>query len=54
MVREGSEKPGEEAEEDGTAGRVGESHHQPERKHQVHHHPEVRTTLESPYVYILT
>lgn len=42
VVREGGEKSGEEAEEDGTAGRAGESHHHPERQHEVHHHTEVR------------
>lgn len=41
MVRESCEKPGEEAKENGTAGRAGESHHHPERQHQVYHHPEV-------------
>ena len=42
MVREGGEKSGEEAEEDGTAGRAGESHHHPEYQHEMHHHTKVR------------
>lgn len=42
MVRKGGEKSGEEAEEDGAAGRAGESHHHPEYQHEMHHYPEVR------------
>lgn len=42
MVREGRQKPGEEAEEDGPAGRAGESHHHTELQHQVCHHSQVR------------
>lgn len=41
MVREGGEEPGEEAEEDGAAGRAGEGDHHAEHQHQVHHHPQV-------------
>lgn len=41
MVREGGEEPGEEAEEDGAAGRAGEGDHHAEYQHQVHHHPQV-------------
>lgn len=43
MVWEGSEEPGEEVKEDGTAGRAGEGHHHPEYQHQVHHYTEVHT-----------
>lgn len=42
MVREGGEEPGEEAEEDGAAGRAGEGDHHAEHQHQVHHHPQVK------------
>ncbi len=42
MVREGHQKSGEEAEEDGPAGRAGESHHHTELQHQVCHHSQVR------------
>lgn len=42
MVREGCEESGEEAEEDGAAGRAGESCHHPELQHQVCHHPQVQ------------
>lgn len=41
VVREGSQEFGQEAQEDGAAGRAGESHHHAERQHQVHHHPQV-------------
>jgi len=43
MVREGGQKSREEVEEDGTVGRVGESHHDTEREHEMHQHPQVRT-----------
>lgn len=42
MVREGCEESCEEAEEDGAAGRAGESCHHPELQHQVCHHPQVQ------------
>lgn len=41
MVRKSREKSGEEAEEDGSTGRTGESHHHPEYQHKMHHHTEV-------------
>lgn len=41
MVRKGRQESGEEAEEDGTAGRAGESHHNSECQHQVYHHTTV-------------
>lgn len=41
MVREGGEKSGEEAEEDGATGRTGESYHHPEYQHKMHHYTEV-------------
>lgn len=41
MVREGGQEFGQEAQEDGAAGRAGEGHHHAERQHQVHHHPQV-------------
>lgn len=47
MVREGGEEPGEEAEEDGAAGRAGEGDHHAEHQHQVHHHPQVKRRGQS-------
>lgn len=41
VVRKGRQESGEEAEEDGTAGRAGESHHNSECQHQVYHHTTV-------------
>ncbi len=48
MVRKGRQESGEEAEEDGTAGRAGESHHNSECQHQVYHH-----TTVSAFINIL-
>ncbi|XP_029092936.1 uncharacterized protein LOC114903841 [Monodon monoceros] len=44
VVREGGQEFGQEAQEDGAAGRAGEGHHHAERQHQVHHHPQVTRT----------
>lgn len=41
MVRKGRQESGEEAEEDGTAGRAGESHHNSECQDKVYHHTTV-------------
>lgn len=48
MVRKSRQESGEEAEENGTAGRAGESHHNSECQHQVYHH-----TTVSALKYIL-
>lgn len=48
MVREGRQESGEEAEEDRTAGRAGESHHNSECQHQVYHHTAV-SAIKTPH-----
>lgn len=45
MVRKGSQKSCEEVEKDGTAGRVGKSHHHTECQHEMHNNTQVTTQL---------
>lgn len=46
MVRKGCQKSCEEVEKDGTAGRVGKSHHYTECQHEMHNHTQVTTQTQ--------